>query len=500
MKRATLVCVVLSTFLVAGCLPSSGSLWLRAGDIDMKEYTPSRVIVLPVETSPSLSFDEGERVSMQSQVKNNLVKVFNLEKVDSLESAQGSRAFPYRLEELTRIAQLYAAHGVAAVSVFSLTRDDSHKVLSIGVRIVFADANDASKSWTMTRQYRSESGFGAGSRRFDNTIYVDFQSVERQLGKGDGFFGMLGGLSRPASDAPGVTIAVVGNDAKSANNEANLVPAEGDISTTQSEIEFRVQAEDPAGLVSTHVFNKRRSYSHIIPHTLPDALGGEAMPYIVESVLVPLVVGKNVVEFTTSNQTGKETRHEVTVTRVASEPVYALGVGIGNYQAFGDSNVKTQELQAQFKAAQRPVDEVRFLGDANATQRAIQRELYELGTLASRNDQGLGVFYFAGKVYAGKAGIFLLAYDSEPDFAEVTGIDVGVLKKSLPKNGVAILDLCERNPSIQKQLLAELPSAVISFDSCTPGVDTLAGKIDVRLKEGMSLKQAIEVVSKEQRR
>jgi len=144
MKFSACLLAGLSLFALTGCLSTSGPLWLEAGDVntkDMKTYSKQRVIVLPVEVNPSLDVDDDSLRAIQDQVKNNLVRVFGLRKVESLGKIERLHAFPYQQKEIIELGKVYGAGlgAIAAISIFSMVRKDEFVNSRIGVRITFAD-------------------------------------------------------------------------------------------------------------------------------------------------------------------------------------------------------------------------------------------------------------------------------------------------------------------------------------------------------------------------
>lgn len=501
MNRLKVSMIALATGLLAGCLTAKGPPWLEAGEVDMASYTRGRVLILPVEVSPPYVLESGELRTIQDQVKNSLVKVFDLEVVESLRQESRIRAYPYQLEELTETARLYNADAVAAISVYSLARDSANLASRIGIRITFTDGKDPNANWTLAHDYGSDSGFAADSSRFENSLFVDFLAVKNNVRAGPGFTGFLkdtllfGFLWDENPDAPRVTITASTGDANP--NEPPLA-VDAPISTEQSKLQFQIQAEDPAGLLQTTVRNRRSGWSNTLVHTLPGAKRGDAPRHVDEVIAVPLEFGENRIEFVTTNQMKLEAPNAAEVTRVKSESVYALSVGIDQYQYYDQRNAQAQQLaDGLVGATQQKQGNVTTLVNRDATQREIQRQLYELSAKTSYNEQSLGVFYFAGTVRATKGGIFLVAYDSEPQYVEVTGIDVAMLGKALPQDGVVMLDLCQPDTGLQGRLREALPKALISFDSCEGGVNRIGDRLMERTAAGKTLREAIESVSAE---
>ncbi len=493
--------IALAAGLLAGCLTAKGPPWLEAGEVNMADYARGRVLILPVEVSPPYVLESGELRTIQDQVKNSLVKVFDLEVVESLRQESRIRAYPYQLEELMETARLYNADAVAAISVYSLARDSANLASRIGIRITFADGKDPNANWTLAHEYGSDSGFAADSSRFENSLFADCRAVKGNLRAGPGFTGflkdtlLLGFLWDEDPHAPRVTITASTGDADP--NEPPLA-VDAPIRTEQSKLQFQIQAEDPAGLMQTTVRNRRSGWSETLVHTLPGAKRGDAPRHVDEVIAVPLELGENRIEFVTTNQSKLEAPRAAEVTRVESESVYALSVGIDQYEYYDQRNAQSQQLvELMGEAAQQKQGDVTTLVNRDATQREIQRQLYELSAKTAYNEQSLGAFYFAGTVRTTKGGIFLLAYDTEPQYVEVTGIDVAMLGKALPQDGVVMLDLCLPDTDLQRRLREALPKALISFDSCEPGKNRIAERVTERTAAGKTLRESIESVSAE---
>lgn len=497
--RRTASVAAFALLTLCGCLTSSGPAWLEAGRIDMTQYANARVLVLPVEITPPYDLEEGERRAIQDQVKNNLIRTFGLTQVGTLQSVERTRLYPYQLDEMTQIGRLYAVDAVAAISIFSLVRespDPRSQNNRVGMRVTFTDANDPSRSWEMSREYQSKSGFDADARRFDNTVKLDLARVRDEL---KSTYGVAAAFRR-VDEKPRVTINV---PVLGSAFEGDQRVQQRSLATEQSLLNFQILAEDVSGLVRTEVRNTSNGFQQVLEYSFAELKDVELPRRIDESIAVPLDVGENTIEFITHNQRNVTQDNRITVVREKREFVYTLGVGIPQYQdpTFGATPVNSGELKERFERHARALgprsDNVIFLEGPDATLRAIQRALNSIANLAYSNDQGLGLFYFTGKVETTRRGVYLIAYDSEPGYVEVTGIDTQELDRLCSDNCHTILDLCEPDPLKQRRLAEALPNAQISFDSCTPGQNKKADSLRDQMQRGLPAKRAVQEVFKE---
>lgn len=490
-----------SALLLTGCLSSSGPLWLQAGEVDMKQYRNERVILLPVEANPVIDISEDNLRLVQSKVKVNLDSAFKLKRVDSLSMIDLPHAYPYHLKEISEIAQIYNARAVAAVSIFSVARHEGGENSRMGLRITFADALDLKQSWTMTREYRSGSGFDFGSTRLGNTLESDFETIVAELNKGGGVLGLLNLTKKRDPRAPRVVISFP-EDGLPASGAANAASEQQRVRHTEvSRYPVRLWAEDASGLASTIIRNNRGGAPQEVTHTPDSFEATDAALFVNEIVPVDVEPGVNEVEFRTTNRAGKTSVNTVTIIRKQTQTVYGLAVGIDNYQQFG-ANAPAAAVQGTLSKAAERTSTLRYLANQDATQTAIENELYDISDNAWHNESGLGLFYFAGKVEARKDGAYLVAYDSTQKNVEVTAVRVANLPDILPPNSAVFLDLCERNPVVQQTLIKQLPNATISFNSCDQSTKSLATQIDEArtTQPDASLRSALEQVIKDNKR
>lgn len=504
--------VAAMAFGLVASIAWSGTAWLESTPIDMKSYAKARVLVLPVEITPPYELDEGERRAIQDQVKHNLVRVFELESVQTLTSVERKRLYPYDLEELTELGQLYAVDAVVAISIFSSVRDSPDprsQSKRIGMRITFADAKTATRSWTMTREYQARSGFDADSNRFDESVREDLSRAREELnskyadGKGLLPARMTFGFASSAREKPRVLVTVPSLGAQGASDDKKRAP----LQTEQSLLQFRIIAEDATGLLRTKVTNKQSGFSQMLEYGSPRSnVSSNAKEAVLprridESISVPLAGGINDVEFVTFNRGNLKRENTISIKREIQELVYTLGVGIPQYKYFGASPVNSGDLKQRFErraeqsGARR--ENMIFLEGAEASYDDIRSGLYNIGAMARRNDQGVGLFYFNGKAQALPQGVFLIAYDSEPGYVEVTGIDSDDIQRWCQGNCYTILDLCEHDIATRKRVSAALPDAQISFDSCTPGENKNADTLRDQMNRGASAKEAVQSVIKQ---
>jgi hypothetical protein len=397
---------------------------------------------------------------------------------------------------------------VVAISIFSLKResvDPRLKNTRVGIRVTFMDVANPSSNWRMSREYQLESGLEAGSSRFDKAVRQDLVQVSDELRSR---YGVTAGLKKAVTfgildyDHPDVPRVTVNLPVLGSRFEGDQRISEAELKTELSTVEFQILADDETGLTKTEVVNTRSGFKTKLDYNLSKSDTPVFPPRINESVRVPLEVGENRLEFTTYNKKDKRRVNVVLIHREAIEAVYTLGVAISQYEHehFGMNNVDSGDLKRRFDKRAETTDTLRgkviFLENEEANRRGIVQALYGIGGLVRNNDQSLGLFYFAGKVQANEEGVFLIAYDTEPDYLDVTGIDTEYIRRWCRDNCHAVLDLCEPNVETRKRLVAALPEAQISFESCTAGQNKNADDLRDRLNSGMSAKEALQEVVK----
>ncbi|MDJ0938756.1 MAG: hypothetical protein QNJ00_03205 [Woeseiaceae bacterium] len=505
MRRSEILVVVLvvCSALLGGCATQKDPIWLDAGQVRMADYTDKKILVFPVETSPSYRLSEGQQREIQDLVSVVVEEVFELTDLNSPDNIRRFDTYPYTLDEVQNMLSVYRADGAFVISVFNYRKLSQYNPDTLGVRIAFVGSGFDGKAWATTREYIDKDHHLIGSPALESRIKTDMFAVERALRSGNGFSGFVGsvftlGLWRPPPSAgPRLSVSTETRGSTQIGSELG-----GTIDTKQSTYSILVTAEDEDGVASLVVSNLSTRQS--VPLTIRKSKDGSFTHLEILSVDLDLRPGRNKIEIESTNSKKKRTVRRLVLNRIENQDVFALGVDGSAFGQDKKSVVPNERLAEQFDKARKNVEgDVYFLRPNEASFRRIMTGLDQVYRQTSSNSDSVGVFYYYGELLEEEDELFLRAYDSELGYADITSIPLRFLEKRMQDRSVVILDICEHDVERQQHLRDVLPYALVSFDSCGPDNASLADDIYALTEGGMSLRSAINTVydarSQEQR-
>lgn len=493
-KRLLVSGILLS--LVA-CATQKDPIWLNAGEVNMVDYADRNVLVLPVETSPSYRLSRGQEREIQQQVRDMVEDVFELTYINAPDNLRRFGSYPYTLEEVQDLLGAYFVDAAFVVSVFSYQRKDKYSPDTLGIRLAFVDAENPDKAWATTREYVSTLEEQIGSASLDDRMRADMRAVEKALRSGKGFTGFVKTIStfglwqEPPDDGPRLSVTTETRGSAQIGRQLG-----GTIDTTQSIYSIIVTAEDEDGVACVAVSNlSTRETEQFEPVPLKDG----SLPTIdIMAIDLNLRNGKNTVEIKSVNGEGEPSVRRLVLNRVDNEEIYALGIGIANYDPKEPDPPRYEGLDRQFDDARRRFEgEFFLLQNDEATFREVMYRFDQISDRTAQNEDSVGVFYFSGKTLYDRGRTYLAAYDSEEKYARFTSVPVSLVDLRMRNRVVIMLDLCVDDPYAQNELRQALPFALISFDSCGVHDQKIAARIDELTDRGLSIRAAINTMFEE---
>jgi hypothetical protein len=468
----------------------------------MQAYTSTQLATVPVEVNPLYRLDDGERMALRAEIDALIARAFDLRPEGFVQAASPATVYPTNLEELQKIAQGSDAAGAVGTSVFNLARRPDGTVTALGLRIVFIDAEDRKKTWTLSRVYHGSFELDPPSHDLVDAIGDDLQVLHSNLALGSRTLGRLGdklasGIRRPRfrslKDGPELTVATaleLSDDPILARDET--------VETSQSIYSVNIVGADDLGIDTVFVENRRMNFERRFDFLSAGSASAQTT-YFEDVVDVPLRTGKNTILVSIQNTRGEVAARRFVARRVDRENVRIVGVALDEYESAIRPDVPfTDDLGRLFVVQQpRPGLEVALLRNEDATRLQVLSSALMLGEQSSRDETGLGVFYFAGRVESYREKLYLVTYDSDPQFIAVTGIDTELLRSLLDQDDVVIMDLCEEDPLKRQTLSAMFPGALLSFYSCGEERTTVVRQIRERMDNGSSFEVALSQIASE---
>jgi hypothetical protein len=501
MRLSAYVFLLAATVPLAGCVAGSSPVWLDAGKINMAKYQNARVVVLPSELNSLYKLDDGQLQAIQEHVRASVERVFEIEQVEALPSAVRAARYPYTQSEVSELAALYNADAAVGVSVYWYRRRDQYGPETLGIKIIFADANDADKGWTASRDYKSDFGYLATSSVLGDSIVDDLSAVKTALRHGHPVTNAVArtaslGLYGRKSAGPSLSVT---SPLMSQDRAEELGKT---LETVQSRLDVYISAQDEDGVGVVTVTNKAAEFEEDFGVGRQPQIQRPQQTYARkianEHVSVPLVAGRNDIVIKAVNGRNKITVRKMTAFRTVRREIYSLSVGVDQFEMIRDLATDALYLARQFHdSAAVDASENFFLSGSEATRDGIMLGILELDERTHNNESGLGVFYFAGQLVAINGEDLLVTYDFIPEYPSVTGVSVDFLAKIFKDQGHVILDLCAPEQASESAIREKLPSAVVSYKSCFADQATLANRISHNIEEGMSLQDAIKLVALE---
>ena len=487
---ARVIAALLLLFL-GGC--EDNGLWFASTQMDIAQYRGKTVVLLPVTTAPGITVSEEIKQGLQADLSEGLKSVWvRVGRPTVVTEEVSQRAgidaqFPWTPNRLAAAANTLnpilkpdvqsseeGIQGALGISITSFQDATDKRGASLGILVVFADANDPkAKRWALAGQW-----FGKTPADIIKDLGLNSATMLQSLRYwARDHFTLWGARDYYDPDQPFLEIAGPKGWYKS------------DSKREENFLQVDVTAIHDEGVREVTLVNDEANFTTTVHYSRNDTSGHRHDPIFVEfPALVPLVYGHNTITVVAWSRETTRTIRTLKIVRTTPPGLYSLAIGVSDYQNERDLSGAREGATAVQRSAS-TWNTKHSIGSEDQTdsptEMRVQHELTELQQSAALDDPVL--FYFAGRAVVvpqsgGESGTFLELSDAPAGAPGLASIDVKQLRFLLStRPGIAVLDVCaerSRTESLSQALKGSLPDrAVIHVSECKQGVGAVGQSV-----------------------